>query len=160
MSFFTKFFNLHQVTTKIAIRRIAKILGAPARPGYDFLNQPERSWEPMEKAENELFKICQAQDDLHNILQEYHANDETLKTIYEKLILLGAGQWCGSRYVPVAALTTPQTLEYLLRTIATSQGRNEVEKEMAFTVIMYFSGDVELPLKYNKYTDASTLKKQ
>jgi hypothetical protein len=85
-------------------------------------------------AKGELFAYCEANTAVRQVMEEFGAAQEDLKTLYYQLLALGAGQWAGGHWVAASALAYPETLRYLLRRYADGQ----IDEGTAFGLIMYF----------------------
>jgi hypothetical protein len=65
-------------------------------------------------AEEELYDFIVTDPALQDVLKQYGAATETLRLAYRGLVFAGAGRWESDLYVPVAALTRPETLAFVL----------------------------------------------
>lgn len=106
------------------------------------INKPEKS----EKVDviDELLALAESDENTQKIINEYSANRDILRKIYNKLVLTGAGQFVKGHYVAASSLVYPQTLRFLLRYF---NGKNfsvndwterESEIFIAFRLIEYF----------------------
>ena len=62
----------------------------------------------------ELIDIAESDENVKAAMNEYHADRQTLNKLYDKLALVGAGQYAGGHYVAASSLVYPSTLKYLL----------------------------------------------
>jgi hypothetical protein len=74
----------------------------------------QRDQSARSQAEEELYDFIVTDPALQEALQQYDAAKETLRLAYRGLLCAGAGQWESDVYVPVAALTRPETLAFVL----------------------------------------------
>ena len=61
-----------------------------------------------------LVKRCIADPELRKLLGSHKVDGDGIKKLYDTLLVSGAGQWAGRRWVPADALLTPATLAELL----------------------------------------------
>ena len=118
------------------LKRISKVLGVGASVD-DFVYSLGSEIGPKGQALSELFDLCETDPDLSQVLANYSADREQLRTIYIALIANGAGQWVRGHYVAASAFAFVPTLEYVLG--AHSEG--ESLPEMAFKLVDYFELD-------------------
>lgn len=102
------------------------------------------------KAEEELFDLCFVDEKNQMVLEMHHADKETLKTLYRRILVLGADQWVEKDYVAASALAFPTTLEYLLRNKDRLTTSDERGREITAKVVSYFTNNFRLDLKENK----------
>lgn len=93
-----------------------------------------------EQSLRELVEHCFNNPDLKDTLDHYGVSRQDLTQIYWQLVAAGAGQWIGKHYVPVAALTRVESLQYIV-----SHGRKNI-RETAFRLIQYFAQGTNLSL--------------
>lgn len=97
-------------------------------------------FQAIDEAEEELWRLLEADEYLTDILSEFRVTASLLKDIYRELIEIGAGQNRGGRYVPVATLTELRTLAYCLSVLTTENPNQEEKLEMGYNLMMYFEG--------------------
>jgi hypothetical protein len=61
-----------------------------------------------------LIDIAESDEYVRVVMNDYGANRQTLKEIYGKLTLIGAGQYIKGHYVAASSLVYPLTLKFLL----------------------------------------------
>ena len=72
------------------------------------------SSEEKESALNELVDICYSDEYVKMVMDDYNKDGQTIKELYSKLTLIGAGQYAGGHYVAASSLVFPLTLKFLL----------------------------------------------
>lgn len=73
-----------------------------------------------EKALHDLYNLCMYDPVLRSCMEEYDADEKTIRKIYSHLCINGLAGWMKTgwtkhTFVPVAAFTTPRVLVFLLR---------------------------------------------
>ena len=101
------------------LKKISNILGTAANLNHsEFIEYlSAKNSEKQEKAMEELLNLCESDIYTRKLMKRYNADRETLKRAYEKLIMVGGGQWKRGHYVPASSLVYNQTLDYLLKNI-------------------------------------------
>jgi len=96
------------------IRNLSKTLGAPFHPSNlsDVLTSGNSL--KADHALESLFRLCESDSELKEVMKKYGASRKTLEDLYKMLIANGAGQWEQGHYVPVSALAFGPTLQFLL----------------------------------------------
>lgn len=102
------------------------------------------------KAEEELFDLCFADEKNQMVLEMFKADKETLQTLYRRILALGADQWVEKDYVAASALAFPTTLEYLLRNKHRLISSEDSGREITSKVVSYFTNNFRLDTKENK----------
>ncbi|HDY68797.1 MAG TPA: hypothetical protein ENH85_13530 [Candidatus Scalindua sp.] len=64
---------------------------------------------------DELIDLAYSDEYVLRVLEDYDGNRETLRNLYNKLVLTGAGQYAGGHYIAASSLVYPQTLKFLLK---------------------------------------------
>lgn len=77
-------------------------------------------WKPeiskkITTSETRLFTLIAAEPEIKQLFDNNTVDINLIKNIYKTLCLAGAGQWAGTTWVPVAAITTPNTLRHLIK---------------------------------------------
>jgi ribosomal protein S14 len=88
-----------------------------------------------EKAEEALLDYCEADGRIRDVMAQFNVSRDTLRGVYSRLLVAGAGQWAGGHYVAASAIAYPHTLRYVLSRPA--EGR-EALLEIAYRLIMHF----------------------
>lgn len=87
------------------------------KTGYSFVDlyKTEPSLNDTEKgAVDELIDLAESDEYVRIVMDEYGANRQTLKELYNRLVLVGAGQYAKGHYVAASSLVYPLTLKFLL----------------------------------------------
>jgi len=114
---------IYSFKKSIRLKKISNVLGIAAKldPSelikYMASENFEKDREREEKAMEELLTLCESDIYTIRLMKKYNANRETLRRAYEKLIMIGCGQWKRGYYVPASSLVYNQTLDYLLKNI-------------------------------------------
>jgi ABC-type multidrug transport system fused ATPase/permease subunit len=113
------------------LQKISQELGKSIDPNKlmeDMFSSSDRK----ANAEEVLLDYCEQQPSIQALLREFGVSRKGLQELYNKLIMVGAGQWTCGHWVPASALAYPESLRYIL------SRREENIKETAFNLIMYF----------------------
>lgn len=68
----------------------------------------------MDNYLDELIDIAESDKYVKMVMNKYNAERKTLKELYSKLTLVGAGQYARGHYVAASSLVYPLTLKFLL----------------------------------------------
>jgi len=88
-----------------------------------------------EKAEEALLDHCEADRNIRDVMAQLNVSRDTLREVYSRLLVAGAGQWAGGHYVAASAIAYPHTLRYVLSRSASGR---EALLETAYRLIMHF----------------------
>lgn len=101
------------------LRRISRALDASFDSSrfIDELVSDKRS--KKELALEDLFKLCESDRRLREIMDEHRVDRESLREFYWSLMANGAGQWVGGHFVPASALAYGFPLLFLLENTGT-----------------------------------------
>jgi len=102
--------------TKKQLFSIMNILGEPSDLTRldDFSPLALRKKEMKINAEKDLLNLVESDLLLRGILRKHNVSRTTVQHIYTMTIRHGGGQWAGGAYVPVAAIGSAPTLNYML----------------------------------------------
>lgn len=95
--------------------RLKEISQRLARPTGQRLDLEVLMADDGEQGQDELFKLCEEDTAVSEVMKRYQATRATLSELFTRLRAVGAGQWAGGHYVAASALAYPHTLEFLLR---------------------------------------------
>jgi hypothetical protein len=95
------------------LRKISKNLAAPLKTQDMFKMATQGS--KKDYYLDELIDITESDQFVKMVMTEYNADRQTLKELYNKLILIGAGQFTKGHYVAASSLVYPLTLKFLLK---------------------------------------------
>lgn len=90
------------------------------------------------KALQDFFDLCERDADVKRVMVSEGLNRTDLEAIYDRLIMVGAGQWSKGHFVPLWALAHEESLRYIAR--ASSQGIEWFE--IASDLVMYRRGEI------------------
>ncbi len=96
-------------------RRLKEISQRLSRPAGKSLSLEELMADDRDQVEDELFKLCEEDPAVRDVIKRYGATRATLSELFTRLRAVGAAQWAGGHYVAASALAYPHTLEFLLR---------------------------------------------
>lgn len=102
---------IQNLKKKRRIKRVTKLLRKP--PDFSNLYKVD-SISEKEMALNALYEICNTDFRTKDVLNIRNGSKEKVVNIYDKLVLAGLGQSIKGKYIPVASLTNPYTLKFLL----------------------------------------------
>lgn len=99
------------ISKSFRLRKISKSLANPAINLESLMsfNQTE-----SEQALEELFDLCESDQNVRIVMDKHNASRKTLKEVYHRLCASGAGQWVSGHYVAASAFSYPSILDYLL----------------------------------------------
>ncbi len=114
-------------------------------PPENILNQVSPrtfDYTQMDKAEEELYDLCESDPELSMILQKHGANRDTINKVYTQLIEVGAGQYARGHFVAASSLAFGFTLDYVLN--------HKDDKDfdiIAYNLIQYFEVNRKGPVE-------------
>lgn len=135
MDVFEKNFDSIEKSRKLC--NISKVLGKSINI-TDLLSSLHGGDDSKERAEEELYNLCESDTNLRIVMQKYEANRETLKEIFRILNYVGAGQWTKGHFVSVSSLAFVGTLDYLLRNKEKLLTSYNDKIEISYRLITYF----------------------
>lgn len=128
------------------LRRISKELGSPFDVATFMHELGSKGQSRRDRALKQLLDLCESDSTLSQIMRSRGAGRERLQEVYWVLLSIRAGQWVGGHYVPVSALASPFTLDFLLE-----QAGRLPWNHIAVLLVEYFerneSGPVPLHLR-------------
>jgi|AVFP01.1.fsa_nt_gi hypothetical protein len=94
------------------LKKVSKKLSKPldTRDIFKIATQGNKK----DKDLDELIDIAESDEYVKMVMNEYRADRQTLKDLYSKLTLVGAGQYAKGHYVAASCLVYPLTIKYLL----------------------------------------------
>lgn len=95
--------------------RLKEISQRLAGPTGRHLSLDELMADDGDQVEDELFKLCEDDPAVAEVMKRYGATRATLRELFTRLRAVGSAQWTGGHYVAASALAYPHTLEFLLR---------------------------------------------
>ena len=139
MGLIDRLFKKQEETKAANIRSISKILGQHMDfKHYNHENQMA-AWDAMDKAEQDLYDLCESQPDTKTVLGEFQISRDDLKKLYHWIIEQGGGQWKSGHWVPASSLAYPETLRYIF----THKGQNDLRTVVG--LLEYFESGEPLP---------------
>jgi len=94
--------------------------------------------ESRERARDELLDMCEHAPALREVMARHGTDRRALRELYDLLLEVGAGQWRGGYFVPLATLLRAAPLDYALTTLREHKGHREAQEEMVYNLLMYF----------------------
>jgi hypothetical protein len=117
-----------------SLGRISRELGREVKGPEDMMRELMATPNRRQQAEEALLNYCFVQPAIQSLLTEFGADGDTLKELYSRLCVSGAGQWAGGHWVAASALAYPHTLRFLLTNL--KGGASHMEQ--AYSLIMHF----------------------
>jgi len=120
------------------LANISRRLGTPSwqGPGTSVESLPSNVSQKKD-AEEELFDLVETDPYLNAVLFKHAASRETLRHLYEQLVLAGAGQWVRGHYVAASAFAFELCLDYLLSTADAKRYGGDF-RGVAYCLVEYF----------------------
>jgi hypothetical protein len=125
------------------IAALSQVLGAPIDPVAFIrsLESPEQvgPGPTKQQALDAMVALAGNDADLSGVLHWHRHRSSSLPSIYSTLCAAGAGQWAGGVWIPVAALLTPDVLDFLIGSPELS------DTERAYAVVSHFKAGRPIP---------------
>lgn len=101
---------IRKLIAKRKLQRLAKIITRKT----DLRTELSSDSSPKQEALDEYLYICIESDDISELMLEFNLNKDSLKEIYNDLILMSLGQWVKGQYVALSTLYNYEALGFYL----------------------------------------------